>query len=142
MARVTKKQFAYICDELANGKSLITICKETKDLPHHRTILRHVQDTDEAYVQYRRARSLQCELMRDQLIELVSAPLPADKGAAMAEVGRRRLEAEHKDKYIRQLQPLGIRDKTEDSKQSSGQITLTWGNAEASDTGSKVTGEQ
>jgi hypothetical protein len=29
------------------------------------------------------------------------------------------------------MQPLGIRDKAEDNKQSSGTITLSWGNAEA-----------
>ena len=102
-------------------------------MPSLRTVMRHVQDDEEAWIQYRKARSLQCELMRDQIIELVEAPLPADKGAAMAEVGRRRLEVEHKDKYIRQLQPLGIRDKVEDKQQSTGQITLTWGNAEVSE---------
>jgi len=133
MPRVSKKQFTHICDELADGRSLVRICKETPSLPSLRTVMRHVQDDEEAWIQYRKARSLQCELMRDQIIELVEAPLPADKGAAMAEVGRRRLEVEHKDKYIRQLQPLGIRDKVEDKQQSTGQITLTWGNAEVSE---------
>ena len=50
---------------------------------------------------------------------------------AMAEVQRRRLEADHKDKHIRQMQPLGIRDKADDKQQQSGTVTLTWGNAEA-----------
>ena len=63
-------------------------------------------------------------------IDLVEAPLPSDPKLAMAEVQRRRLEADHKDKHIRQMQPLGIRDKAEDNKQSSGTITLSWGNAE------------
>lgn len=130
MPRVSKKHFTHICDELADGRSLTRICRETPDLPSYRTVLRYVQEDENAWVLYRKARSLQCELMRDQIIELVEAPLPSDKGAAMAEVGRRRLEVEHKDKYIRQLQPLGLRDKAEDNKQSSGQITLTWGNAE------------
>ncbi len=93
-------------------------------------MLRHVQDTDEAYTEYRKARSLQAEIMRDDIIALVEQPLPIDSKAAMAEVGRRRLEVEQKDKYIRQLQPSGIRDKVEDNKQSSGTITLSWGGAE------------
>ena len=45
----------------------------------------------------------------------------------MAEVQRRRLEADHKDKHIRQMQPLGLRDKAEDNKQTSGKVTLVWG---------------
>jgi len=95
-------------------------------------VLRHVQEDEEAYASYRTARSLQCEVMRDQIIDLVEAPLPDDPKLAMAEVQRRRLEADHKDKHIRQMQPLGIRDKAEDNKQSSGTITLSWGNAEVS----------
>ena len=52
---------------------------------------------------------------------------PEDPKLAQAEVGRRRLEAEQKDKYIRQLQPLGIRDKAEDKNdQVTGTLTLSW----------------
>tara|TARA_R110000782_G_scaffold118613_1_gene209230 strand:- start:176 stop:583 length:408 start_codon:yes stop_codon:yes gene_type:complete len=130
MPRITKAQFKLICEELANGKALTRICKEHEGLPHYRTVLRHVQDTDEAYQEYRKARSLQAEIMRDDIIALVEQPLPIDSKAAMAEVGRRRLEVEQKDKYIRQLQPSGIRDKVEDNKQASGTITLSWGGAE------------
>jgi hypothetical protein len=47
----------------------------------------------------------------------------------MAEVNRRRLEADQKDKYVRQLAPLGIRNKAEDQASDgkvSGTITLKW----------------
>ena len=63
-------------------------------------------------------------------MDLVQAPLPTDPKLAMAEVQRRRLEADHKDKHIRQMQPLGLRNKAEDTKQSSGQITLSWSGGE------------
>jgi hypothetical protein len=129
--RVTKQQMQEICDRIANGESLTRICNESDHLPSWRTMLRYVQDDADAYSAYRRARALQCEVMRDQILDLVQAPLPDDPKMAMAEVQRRRLEADHKDKHIRQMQPLGIRDKAEDNKQSSGTITLTWGNAEA-----------
>jgi len=119
-----------ICERIAEGESLTRICNQSTDLPSWRTVLRYVQDDEEAYTQYRTARALQCEVMRDQIIDLVEAPLPDDPKLAMAEVQRRRLEADHKDKHIRQMQPLGIRDKAEDSKQSSGTVTLSWGNAE------------
>ena len=119
-----------ICERIAEGTSLTRICNEDSALPSWRTVLRWAQENEEAYTQYRVARTLQCEAMRDQIIDLVEAPLPDDPKLAMAEVQRRRLEADHKDKHIRQMQPLGIRDKAEDNKQSSGTITLSWGNAE------------
>lgn len=128
--RVTKAQMTIICERIAEGTSLTRICNEDSSLPSWRTVLRWVQENEEAYTQYRVARTLQCEAMRDQIIDLVEAPLPSDPKLAMAEVQRRRLEADHKDKHIRQMQPLGIRDKAEDNKQSSGTITLSWGNAE------------
>ena len=125
---VTDKQFKYICEQLIAGKSLATICK-ADDLPSSRTILRYVQDDEEAYKTYRKARSVQAELLRDEIIELVERALPTDPKLAMAEVQRRRLEADQKDKYIRQLAPLGIRDRSEDNN-ASGSITLSWEGAE------------
>jgi len=114
-----------ICDRIAEGESLTRICETSDNLPSWRTILRYVQEDEAAYTQYRNARSLQCEVMRDQILDLVEAALPDDPKLAMAEVQRRRLQADHMDKHIRQMQPLGIRDKAED-KQQAGQITLTW----------------
>ncbi len=122
---ISEKQLEEICERIANGESLTRICETSDHLPSWRTVLRHVQEDEDAYKQYRIARSLQCEVMRDQILDLVQAPLPTDPKLAMAEVQRRRLEADHKDKHIRQMQPLGLRDKTED-KQQAGQITLTW----------------
>jgi len=121
-----------ICEEIANGRSLTRICNESTELPSWRTVLRWVQEDEDAYKAYRIARNLQCEVMRDQIIDLVEASLPDDPKLAMAEVQRRRLEADHKDKHIRQMQPLGIRDKADDKQQSSGTITLSWSGADVS----------
>ena len=122
---INEKQMEEICDRIANGESLTRICDSSDHLPGWRTVLRHVREDEDAHVQYRTARSLQCEVMRDQILDLVKAKLPDDPKLAMAEVQRRRLEADHMDKHIRQMQPLGLRDKAED-KQQAGQITLTW----------------
>ena len=128
--KVTDKHMQEICDRIADGESLTRICNDTQHLPSWRTVLRYVQEHEEAYTQSRTARNLQCEVMRDQILDLVQAPLPTDPKLAMAEVQRRRLEANHKDKHIRQMQPLGLRNKAEDTKQSSGQITLSWSGGE------------
>ena len=130
--RVSVKQFDQICEELADGNTLEKICR-SENLPSWRTVLRHVQEDDGAYFQYRKARALQAEMLRDQIIDIIEAPLPTDPKLAMAEVQRRRLETDQKDKYVRQLAPLGIRDRAEDSadKKVSGTITLKWDDATA-----------
>ena len=134
--RVSKEHFAEICELIADGKPLTGICTVESKFPHWRTILRHVQDSEEAYQEYRKARALQAEVLRDQILEIVERPLPDGPKLAMAEVQRRRLEADQKDKYVRQLAPLGIRNRSEDQANDgkvSGTITLKW------DDGSKAT---
>lgn len=127
--RVTKPQMEKICERIAEGESLTRICNNTKNLPSWRTVLRWVQENDEAHTMYRKARALQCEVMRDQILDLVNMALPDDPKLAMAEVQRRRLQADHMDKHIRQMQPLGVRDKAEDkSAANNGQVTLSWAN--------------
>lgn len=129
--RVSKAQMKRICDELCDGRSLTKIC-QAEDLPSWRTVLRWVQEDEDAHDMYRKARALQAEILRDQIIDLVELPLPEDPKLAQAEVQRRRLEADQKDKYVRQLAPLGIRNKAVDSKdQMSGTITLKWNDAES-----------
>ena len=125
--RVTKDQMTRICEELMDGASLSKIC-EASDLPGWRTVTRHVQEDDDAHTQYRKARAIQAEILRDQIIDIIEAPLPEEPKLAMAEVQRRRLEVDQKDKYVRQLAPLGIRDRAEDNQQNkmSGTITLKW----------------
>jgi len=125
--RLTTEQFSEICEMLADGQSLTRICDENDRFPSWKTVLRHVQDSDEAYQEYRKARALQAEVLRDQIIDIIERPLPADPKLAMAEVQRRRLETDHKDKYVRQLAPLGVRNKAEDNDtKMSGTITLKW----------------
>ena len=130
--RLNKTQFEEILQRLADGESLTKICNHTDHLPSYRTVLRYVQDSDDAYYEYRKARALQAELLRDQIVDLVTAPLPNDPKMAQAEVGRRRLEADYKDKLVRQLQPLGLRDKREDQHDSgAGEIVIRWGGGNA-----------
>ena len=59
--RVTKPQMEKICERIAEGESLTRICNNTKTLPSWRTVLRWVQENDEAHVMYRKGRALQCD---------------------------------------------------------------------------------
>ena len=129
--RVATKQFSEICERISQGEALRPMCDKSATLPSWRTVLRFVREDDEAYKRYREARQLQAETMRDQIITLVEAPLPTDPKLAMAEVQRRRLEVDAKDKHIRQMQPSGVRDRVEDNGNSgpagAGEITIRWG---------------
>ena len=120
-----------ICERISKGEALRPMCEKSKNLPSWATVLRFVREDDEAYRRYREARQLQAETMRDQILTLIEAPLPADPKLAMAEVQRRRLECDYKDKHIRQMQPSGVRDRVEDNGNSgpagAGEITIRWG---------------
>jgi len=132
--RVSKEQFKEICELIADGEPLTRICTVDSKFPHSRTVTRHIQEDDEAHTEYRKARAIQAEVLRDQIIDIIERPLPDDPKLAMAEVQRRRLEVDQKDKYVRQLAPLGLRNKAEDQAntgQVSGTITLKWDDGKA-----------
>ena len=126
--RVSEKVFGDILQRLANGEALRPMCDKDAGLPSWHTVLRFVQEDEDAYKRYRQARVLQAETYRDQIIALSEEPLPADAKLAMAEVQRRRLEIDTKDKYIRQLAPSGVRDRAEDAGgAASGTLVIQWG---------------
>ena len=97
MPRVSKQKMDEICDLIMQGNPIKGICKGS-DMPSYMTFLRHVQEDEDAHALYERARAIQCEVMHDEILDMVTAPLPDDKQLANAEVQRRRLEADVKDK--------------------------------------------
>ena len=127
--RLSKEVFDKICDGLMAGKSLKGMCRAS-NMPSYMTVYRHIREDEDAYAQYDCARQIQCENLREEILALVEAPLPDDPKLAMAEVQRRRLEADQKDKFIRQLAPLGIRGKAEDNKGQAGNFVFSWAGAE------------
>lgn len=127
--RVSSQHFDEICQRIAEGEGLRPMCDKSDHLPSWRTVLRFVREDEEAYARYREARQIQAETMRDQILHLVEAPLPTDPKLAMAEVQRRRLEVDAKDKHIRQMQPSGVRDKADDKQEQSGEIVIRWGDS-------------
>ena len=111
---------------MSEGNSLARICRDDTELPSDRTVLRHIQEDDDAYELYRKAQAIRAERLRDEIIDLIELPLPDDPKLATAEVNRRRLEADYKDKFIRQVQSNGLRVRKDDADQPSA-ITLSWG---------------
>jgi len=120
--------FEGILTRLAAGEALRPMCEGDPKLPSWSWVLRYVREDEVAYKRYREARVLQAEFYRDEIIKISEMPLPTDPKLAMAEVQRRRLEIDTKDKYIRQLAPSGVRDRTEDAGgPQGGTLVIQWG---------------
>jgi hypothetical protein len=58
-----------ICDRIANGKSLVTICKQ-KGMPKYSTITGWLADKPEFSEKYARAREAQADYLAEQILEL------------------------------------------------------------------------
>ena len=126
--KLSRKKMLAICDELADGKSLNSICKRD-DMPHRVTVLHAVQRDEELYDMYARARAIGAETLADEIHDVSRQGLESvDKQMANAEVQRRRLQVDSlKWTYARQ-QPRGLRNKAEDTAQNN-QIVLSWSNS-------------
>ena len=125
--KLSKKKMLAICDELADGKSLNSICKRD-DMPHRVTVLQAVQRDEELYDMYAKARAIGAETLADEIHDVSRQGLEnVDKQLANAEVQRRRLQVDSlKWTYARQ-QPRGLRNNAEDTAQN-GAIVLSWSN--------------
>ena len=123
--KLNKVKMQKICDKLALGKSLRSICDTNENLPHWVTVLQAVQRDDELHEMYTRARAIGAEVLADEMHDLARLPLDvADRSMANAEVQRRRLEVDTLKWTFSRQQPRGIRNNAEDT--ASNQITINW----------------
>ncbi|NBX10197.1 MAG: hypothetical protein EBR05_10435, partial [Marivivens sp.] len=125
----TKQKMQAICDELAKGKSLRSVCDSDAKLPHWVTVLQAVQRDEDLFEMYARARAIGAEVLADEMHDLARQPLPAgmDNKVANAEVQRRRLEVDTLKWTFARMQPRGVRHKKEDVEQQQGPVMLVWG---------------
>lgn len=65
----TEKIAAAICNELAEGKSLRTICVAA-DMPSRESVRRWLMDNEDFRGQYARAREEQADFYADEIVEL------------------------------------------------------------------------
>ena len=127
--RFTEAKMRAVCDELAKGKSLRSVCDGDENLPHWVTVLQQAQRDESLFEMYARARAIGAEVLADEMHDLARQPLPADldNKVANAEVQRRRLEVDTLKWTFARMQPRGVRHKKEDVEQQSGPVTLVWG---------------
>jgi hypothetical protein len=125
--KLNKTRMLRVCDELAKGKSLRSICESDDQQPHWVTVLQAVQRDEDLYELYSRARAIGAEVLADEMHDLARQPLPEDMDPklANAEVQRRRVEIDTLKWTFARMQPRGVRHKKEDV--DNGEITLSWG---------------
>ncbi len=126
--KLNKAKMLVVCDELAKGNSLRSVCDGDAKLPHWVTVLQAVQRDEELHEMYVRARAIGAEVLADEMHDLARQPLPdkMDVRLANAEVQRRRLEVDTKKWTFARMQPRGVRHKVEDVEQQ-GPVMLVWG---------------
>lgn len=127
--KLSKAKMQVVCDELAKGKSLRSICEYNDKMPAWSTVLQAVQRSEELYEMYARARAIGAEVLADEMHDLAASPLPPDLDPrlANAEVQRRRVEIDTKKWTFAKMQPRGVRHKKEDVEQANGPVMLVWG---------------
>ncbi len=126
---ITKAVMRRICDELAVGKSLRSICDNDDTLPDWSPVLRKIQRDDDMYDMYSKARAVGAEFLMDEMFDLARKPLDdVERHLANAEVQRRRVHIDTLKWVFARMRPWDVRHRKEDvPEDNSGVIKLTWG---------------
>lgn len=69
MTEFSQELFDTICDRIADGESLRTICSD-KDMPNKATVFRWLASDDALSDQYARARSAQADALFDEILDI------------------------------------------------------------------------
>tara|TARA_R110000823_G_C15912659_1_gene497896 strand:- start:39 stop:524 length:486 start_codon:yes stop_codon:yes gene_type:complete len=126
---ITKAMIAKICDQLAVGKSLRSICEGNPAMPDWSPVLRKIQRDDDLYDMYSKARAIGAEFLMDEMFDLARKPLDdVERHLANAEVQRRRLHIDTLKFVFARMRPWDVRHRKEDvPEDSAGTIKLQWG---------------
>jgi len=126
---ITKATIARICDQLAVGRSLRSICDNDADMPAWSPVLRKIQRDDDLYDMYSKARAIGAEFLMDEMFDLARKPLDdVERHLANAEVQRRRLHIDTLKFVFARMRPWDVRHKRDDvPEEGGGVIKLQWG---------------
>lgn len=86
----TEKLALVICTQLADGNSLVSICREP-EMPHRATVFRWLQDREDFRDMYVRAREAQADKLAEETIEI------ADEEVTMVRRSKHTYGAKPKD---------------------------------------------
>jgi hypothetical protein len=137
----TAEQAIEICSRLAEGQSLVAICRDDA-LPDVRTVYRWLAKYDEFCQMYARAREDQADTLADQIIDIADTPVAGiktktdDEGNVETTEGdmieHRRLQVDARKWIAAKLKPKKYGDKIEQTHQgpSGGPIVISSTDAE------------
>ena len=91
-----------ICKRIAEGESLIKVCK-SPEMPHKSTVIRWTLTIDDFHDHYARAREIQAELMADEITDIADS----ENG----DVQRDRLKVDTRKWYLSHVLPKKYGDK-------------------------------
>lgn len=114
----TKDMADKICEKIANGRSLRSICAED-GMPPMKTIYRWLEANEEFRHQYARARDKQADYFAEEIIEIAD-----NAEAESAAVSKAKLQIDARKWAASKIAPKKYGDKTElDVKSSDGSMT-------------------
>lgn len=123
---------AQICERVADGESLRSICKD-EALPGRTTVLRWLAENEDFRGQYARAREAQADLLADEVIEIADTPVTGIKTKTTQDgveitkgdmIEHRRLQVDARKWFAGKVAPKKYGDKvqTEHSGPDGGPI--------------------
>ena len=116
----TKDMADKICEKIANGRSLRSICAED-GVPPMKTIYRWLEANEEFRHQYARAREKQADYFAEEIIEIADSA-----EAESAAVSKAKLQIDARKWAASKIAPKKYGDKTElDVKSSDGSMRPT-----------------
>lgn len=114
----TKDMADKICEKIANGRSLRSICAED-GMPPMKTIYRWLEANEEFRHQYARARDKQADYFAEEIIEIADSA-----EAESAAVSKAKLQIDARKWAASKIAPKKYGDKQEiDVKSSDGSMT-------------------
>lgn len=107
-----------ICDKIASGKSLRTICGVERDdfMPGQTVVYRWLRDNEGFAKQYAHARELQAETLVDEIIEIADSPnatVDKDGAPVVRDPARDRLRIDARKWFASKVVPKKYGDKVD-----------------------------
>lgn len=124
----SREVFDSICEKLAEGRSLRSICRED-DMPSIGTFLRRVDEQPELAEHYARARALCIDALAEDILDIADTPQMGQKSVSKATgleitegdmIEHRRLQVDARKWLLAKMAPKKYGDKVEQTIQGPG----------------------
>lgn len=125
---------AEICERIAAGNSLRTICKAA-DMPSDRSVYRWLASNEEFRQQYAHARELQAETLADEILDISNTTVLGVKTKTTADgvetvegdmIEHRRLQVDARKWLASKMAPKKYGDRVDTNVKMTGRLEVAW----------------